>query len=1364
MREAKADFDRMVNIIIDYDLADRDDAVSLVNKFKDFKDRNLIKGRNRDISTWYSRPVEFIDFIEDLENKKSKTQKNKQAKEGAELVAKNNEWKVYRIETHAASCFYGKGTKWCTAGRGSRYFNDYKKRGIVLYYIISDTKKYAIALYPNIVSTLQEYGIKTNFELFDERDNRIIDKEELENVLNKFPKIPNIKLILEFLSVEIRDNVLIRVYPHNSSEFIIPDNVTSIGDGAFRDCTSLTSITIPDSVTSIGAYAFCNCSNLTSITIPEGITSIGNYTFYGCKSLTSITIPDSVTSIGSDAFSNCSSLTSVTIPDSVTSIRGYAFSGCTSLTSITIPDSITSIDSGAFEGCSSLTSITIPDSITSIGDSAFKFCLALTSITIPNSITSIGNFAFSYCDSLTSITISDSVTSIGSGVFYNCSALTSITIPDSITSIGDYTFAHCSSLTSITIPDSVTSIGDYTFQYCTALTSITIPSSITSIGNYAFYGCSSLTSIIIPKSVISIGDYAFFDCHNLTIYVEAESKPKGWRKTWAPDDMPVIWGYKQTKNLKEAKADFDRMANILVDYDLANSNEAVLLVKKFKDFKDRNLIKGRDRDISTWYSRPVEFIDFIEDLENKKSKTQKNKQAKKGAELVAKNNEWKVYRIYTHTASCLYGKGTKWCTAGKDSRYFRDYKKRGIVLYYVISNNKKYAIALYPEIIDVLQWYGVKANFELFDEKDNLIIDKEELENALNKFPKIPNIKLTLEFLPAEVKGNVLIRVYPYNSGEFIIPDNITSIGDHAFQDCTSLTSIIIPDSVTSIGDGAFSNCKSLTSITIPDSVTSIGAYAFSNCKSLTSITIPKGITSIGNDAFFSCDSLTSITIPKSVTSIGNFAFYGCSSLTSITIPDSVTSIGNYTFSSCRSLTSITIPDSVTSIGNYTFSSCSSLTSVAIPDSVTSIGDYAFYNCYSLTSIIIPDSITSIGNYTFTNCSSLTSITIPKSVTSIGSYAFYGCYNLTIYAEAESKPEGWHQTWAPDNMPVIWGYKQIKNLREAKADFDRMANILVDYDLADSDEAVLLVNKFKDFKDRNLIKGRDRDISTWYSRPVEFIDFIEDLESKKSKTQKNKQAKDVGATLVYEDEEWFIYRIDTWEASCLYGKGTKWCISGENSKFWDDYAKATVYFCISKILPESNPFHKIAIIIDYIPNYYLTTMTEVYDAEDNELDIEDLPDSLYYLLYDVMIYEDPRDTNKGLFTIHDGVLTTVNVHSADILEVPEGITHIGYKAFTRVKVKKVILPEGLVSIGADAFRDCIYLEEVTLPSTLEVIGTWAFINTNLKEIELPESLEGLGKNPFDLDTLLIIPDTISDDIYYEIAYETMYEYKVIKTK
>ena len=171
-----------------------------------------------------------------------------------------------------------------------------------------------------------------------------------------------------------------------SATYYIPASLKSVTitsgnilDGAFYNCSGLTSVTLPYIVTSIGNSAFYGCSKLTSITIPDLITSIEGSAFEGCSGLTSITIGNSVTSIGSSAFRNCSRLTSITIPDLVTIIGSYAFNGCSGLTSVTIGNSVTSIGNYAFNGCSGITSITIPGSVDTIGNYAFFGCNSLTS-------------------------------------------------------------------------------------------------------------------------------------------------------------------------------------------------------------------------------------------------------------------------------------------------------------------------------------------------------------------------------------------------------------------------------------------------------------------------------------------------------------------------------------------------------------------------------------------------------------------------------------------------------------------------------------------------------------------------------------------------------------------------------------------------------------------------------------------------------------------------------------------------------------------------------------------------------------------------------------------------------------------------
>lgn len=152
-----------------------------------------------------------------------------------------------------------------------------------------------------------------------------------------------------------------------------PESVSSVGDGAFYGCFSLTSITIPSNIKTVGSQIFAGCSNLTSVTLSEGLTNISSGMFNRCSSLTNIIIPEGVINIGPHAFYECTALISVALPNTLITIGNEAFSDCTALTGILLPDNLTSIGENAFYGCDGLTSVTLPSSLTSIGNRAFPF-------------------------------------------------------------------------------------------------------------------------------------------------------------------------------------------------------------------------------------------------------------------------------------------------------------------------------------------------------------------------------------------------------------------------------------------------------------------------------------------------------------------------------------------------------------------------------------------------------------------------------------------------------------------------------------------------------------------------------------------------------------------------------------------------------------------------------------------------------------------------------------------------------------------------------------------------------------------------------------------------------------------------------
>lgn len=240
------------------------------------------------------------------------------------------------------------------------------------------------------------------------------------------------------------------------------------------------------------------------------------------------------------------------------------------------------------------------------------------------------------------------------------------------------------------------------------------------------------------------------------------------------------------------------------------------------------------------------------------------------------------------------------------------------------------------------------------------------------------------------------IKKYNGNDTVVVIPPTISSwpvtkIGEDAFQDNTTITSVTIPASVTEIGANAFAGCTNLTSVNYEGDWSNLtiqsGNPAVEDAanEQLFNFAFTPDNTAVIVNNYKCKGTAADVTIPscykgKPVTAINNAAFPN-SAVTSVTIPDSITSIPDAAFVNCSQLTNISIPNSVTYIGYSAFSSCTSLKSITLPSSLSTIQSYAFYNCGNLKTIRIPVSVTSIGNCAFDVCPSLMTVTYPGSKT-----------------------------------------------------------------------------------------------------------------------------------------------------------------------------------------------------------------------------------------------------------------------------------------------------------------------------------------------------------------------------------------------
>lgn len=275
------------------------------------------------------------------------------------------------------------------------------------------------------------------------------------------------------------------------------------------------------------------------------------------------------------------------------------------------------------------------------------------------------------------------------------------------------------------------------------------------------------------------------------------------------------------------------------------------------------------------------------------------------------------------------------------------------------------------------------------------------------------------------VRGGYAVVGYEGDGGDVVIEETLNrraviAIGEYAFENQVTITSITVPNSVERMAFGAFDDCMGLVSLTLPfvgDSAsepqyTHIG-YLFggpdhrdNDCvmpRALTTVTVT-GESPLGTAAFLNCRYLTNVTIGAGVNTVGNSAFEGCTALINVALGEGVVSIGEAAFAGCTALEEIDLPDAVTRLENATFKGCANLQQVWLPSDLAFIGTSVFRDCTLLAAVEIPEGVTSIDTFAFRNCRRLRSLVLPAAMKRIGSFAFDGCrYLKTVTFEGDAQ-------------------------------------------------------------------------------------------------------------------------------------------------------------------------------------------------------------------------------------------------------------------------------------------------------------------------------------------------------------------------
>lgn len=1051
--------------------------------------------------------------------------------------------------------------------------------------------------------------------------------------------------------------------------------VTAIGDSAFINNSSLTSVTIPNSVTHIGVTAFNNCHSLKSITISNNLASIENAVFGRCDSLKEVYISD-ITSwcnisfynpysnplaYGAKLYLNGELVNSLVIPDNVSTIKSYVFYNSSSLTSITLGKNITSINSFAFYNCTSLSTVIFAED---------------------NICEKICRFAFENCSSLTSITLGKNITSIESKAFLNCTSLKNITIPDSLTSIGKYAFEGCYSI-KYNEYDNAYYLGNEKNPYVllmkangNSINSCIINENTRIIYCYAFEGCSKLTSIKIPNNIISIGYYAFNNCTSIKNVYFLGNLENWCNISFGSTDDQLTFSSSSTDN------PIYYTENLYIDGKLLTHLVIPDTVTKINKFA----FSGYEKLSSITIPNSVTFIGTgaFSSCTSLTSIT------------IPKSITTIEYHAFDRCGRLVevYNLSNLNITAGSTDN--------GCVGYYakiVHTSLEKESILQAPENGYI---------FAIVNDSEMYLVNYIGNETAL--------------ILPQSYNGkNYEINQYAFcennNITNVTIPEHITAIKHSTFYSCNSLTSISMPNGITGIEESAFEDCNSLANITIPNDVTSIGKSAFKNCTSLTEIkfnaynmsdlssnnyifykagqneegiklTIGKNATKIpaylfSPDSFYS-PKITIIDFEEGsiCESIGRYAFEDCDSLTNITIGNNITSIEHYAFKNCINLTEINFNATNMndlSSNNYIFYRAGSNEKgikLTIGKNVTKIPAHLFYDSDThltakITSVEFEKDIicSSIGKYAFYNCNSIKKVTV-NDITSWCNISFDGHYSNPLYNGAQFYLNGEHVTDLDIPNTVI----EIKDFTFAGADF---TSVTIGDSIASIGSGSFLGCKSL----KNLTIGKN--VTSIGASAFNDCTSLEKI---------NYNARSI------ENVSRGIFCN-----AGIDGNGIKLTIDKEVT-----------------IIPSN-------IFCDELLNPY-SSSPKITNVVFEEYSIcQSIGENAFYCCDGLTSITIPNSV-KNI-----GAHSFSNCKELSSVTIPDGVTSIGSYAFDGcTSLTSITIPDSVTSIGSYAFDGCIGLTSITIPDSVKIIDSHTFSGCKeLSSVTIPDSVTNIGSYAFD---------------------------------